>query len=217
MEERHTHKDHEREIRLADWKHFSFTICIMNFKLLIPACVFLSASLSFYFFFFLFLSLSPITGCSPLIADLQSERMELWCFYQQTSEWTNFQLSLWSHVSCLPPLPPDPILCQPFLLSHIIPPCHSDSFLLFRKWLKSLLEYVMFLYRLRWRFHHSCETFSCENSRVPLIISVDCPVLVSVFECLMRFGLLEDVRVESSGSRSSCCCCSTAWSCLPDH
>lgn len=217
MEERQTHKDHEREIRLADWKHFSSTICIMNFKLLIPGCVFLSASLSFYFFFPFSFSVSHnrlqpadsrpsvredgavmFLSADKRMNELPAEPLKPRQLPPSSSSWP-YPLSALSFVSHYPPVP----LC--------------DSFLLFRKWLKSLLEYVMFLYRLRWRFHHSCETFSCENSRVPLIISVDCPVLVSVFECLMRFGLLEDVRVESSGSRSSCCCCSTAWSCLPDH
>lgn len=95
MDRLHAQNSREREIRPAEWSHFNSEICIMNFKLLSPGCDFSSVQL--YLFFLLFFSPFPLSlaaGCSALIAGLQSERTELWCFYQLTDKWMNSQLSL---------------------------------------------------------------------------------------------------------------------------
>lgn len=75
------------------------------------------------------LLLCSVTGCSGLIAGLQSGRTELWCFYQQTNRWMNLQLCLWTtsallHTSTTTHSPPLflPLLtafCRP-VLSHCV-------------------------------------------------------------------------------------------------
>lgn len=140
----------KEKISLAEWRYF-------NSELLNLDCEFLSASHTFFFL------TVTVTGCSRLIAGLQSQRTEPWCFYQQTGEWMNFQLCLWAS---------EAMSLLLAVLSHLlIPSSVSPSLCL----LPALIETVVTPGRMclihpsslltpLFVCHRSCETF-------PLIIS----------------------------------------------